>query len=246
MISIRGLGFGYPGGRPALAEISLEHAKGLTLGLLGANGSGKSTLLAILAGIFTPTHGQVRVADVLSPDRQAEMRRVTGLMLQDADLQILGSTVGEDICLGLNNPDDPLAKELAARFGLLERWNDPVQTLSTGQKRKLCLAAVLRGSPQVLLYDEPFAGLDYPAALELRRIVAANRAEGLTQVVASHDLDCLDGLVDAWAVLHRGQLVLHGAGDAVFPHLERYGVRPPAYWLAAQGRPAWPAAADPS
>lgn len=242
MISLENLGYDYPDGGPALADVSLHLPEGGLLVLAGVNGSGKSTLLALLAGIFTPTAGSVRIGPYASPGDCHRFRELVSLVVQDSDLQIVGATVGEDLCLGLPPRDAPglfRARAMAERFGLAGLWDAPVQTLSGGQKRRLCLAASLRDAPKVLVLDEPFANLDYPGVVMMREIIADNRRAGLTQVVAAHDVEPLADLADAWAVLASGRLALSGGAGDVFPRLREFGVRPPCSWLLGQGVVPW-------
>nr|WP_319775860.1 ABC transporter ATP-binding protein [uncultured Sphaerochaeta sp.] len=242
MITASNVSFAYPGQAPTLKGIDLHLEPGRTLGLVGANGSGKSTLLTLLAGIFAPTEGRLKVGGFNSPGQEKEIRQLTGLVLQDADLQILGATVGEDICLGVEQDETTPGEEtlkIAERFSLRSLWDQPVQTLSWGQKRRLCLAAVLRKHPRILLLDEPFSGLDYPGIKEMRTILSANREAGLTQVVATHDLEPIADLTDEWAVVNAGELVLYGQPDQIFDRLDDYSVRPPCSWQAGLGVRPW-------
>jgi biotin transport system ATP-binding protein len=130
------------------------------------------------------------------------------------------------------------ARRLAERFGLRD-GEAPVHTLSLGSRRKLCIVTALRDAPAVLLLDEPFAGLDYPAVREMRAILAENRAAGVTQLVAAHDLEAFADLADRWVVLQRGRVAATGTADEVFPALRGHGVRPPGGWLSARGLPPW-------
>ncbi len=242
MITCRGLGFGYERGTRTLAEVDFHLPEGRLLGLVGANGSGKSTLLAILAGLFVPREGEARVAGHVTPGEEAALRQSAGLVVQNADLQILGSTVEEDLLLGVESRPGgrvEAARELARRFDLEESWERPVQTLSGGQKRKLAICGILLREPRVLLLDEPLSGLDYPAALELRAILAEQRRAGLTQVVAAHDVEPLADLADLWAVLERGRLRAFGPAAEVFGRLREFGVRPPCSWQAGRGVQPW-------
>jgi biotin transport system ATP-binding protein len=241
MIAVTRLGYAYPGDEPVLASVSLEVAGGDLVGLVGANGSGKSTLMALVAGLYTPTEGSLSVDGFGNPGQGASVRAVCRLVMQDADLQILGATVEEDLLLGRKRSEETVhrARELAARFNLLEAWERPVHTLSWGMKRKLCLAAALLDEPKVLLLDEPFSGLDYPAMREMRRLLAENREAGLTQIVSSHDLECFVDMVDQLAVLDRGRLVLAGPPHAVLGDMRDHGVRPPCSWNAGQGIMPW-------
>ena len=242
MITLSKVSYAYPGREPALKDIDFHLEEGRTLGLVGPNGSGKSTILALLTGLFAPTEGRIQVGLHASPGGEKEIRALTGLVLQDADLHVLGATVGEDLCLGIDNGDRRAleqARILADRFDLTDLWESPGQTLSWGQKRKLCIAGVLRKKPSVMLLDEPFSGLDYPGAREVRAILAENKRLGLTQVAAAHDLEPLADLADQWAVLNRGRLVLFGPASEVFDRVDEFGVRPPCSWQAGLGTRPW-------
>ncbi|MDZ7759404.1 MAG: energy-coupling factor ABC transporter ATP-binding protein [Desulfovermiculus sp.] len=231
MIHIDQLGFAY-NGQPVLTDVTAHISPGECVALLGANGSGKSTLLMLLTGLYTPIQGRVRVGEIRSPGQQKSLRRSVGLLLQDADLQILGATVQEDLELGLGaeQKDRDAAWDLAGRFALQDKWETPVQHLSGGQKRKLCLAGMLLRHPGVLLYDEPFSGLDYPAMLELRSLLKANAAQGITQIVAAHDVEPLIGVASGCLVLYQGELIYSGSLSDVMDDLARYNVRPPCSW----------------
>jgi biotin transport system ATP-binding protein len=241
MIAADGLGYAYAGRPPALAGVGFALPRGALCGVVGANGSGKSTLLALLAGLFTPTAGWLEVGGARSPGAEEAIRRRAALVLQDPDQQIIGATVEEDLLLGLPAADAAgraRALGLAARFGLADPAA-PVHTLSLGSRRKLCVVTALRDAPEVLLLDEPFAGLDHPGVREVRALLAASRAAGLTQVVAAHDLEPFADLADAWLVLAGGRLARAGTAEQVFPALQDHGVRPPVAWLAARGIDPW-------
>ncbi|MCF8104593.1 MAG: energy-coupling factor ABC transporter ATP-binding protein [Desulfohalobiaceae bacterium] len=228
MIRVRDLSFGYSGDE-VLKQISFEAARGRCVGLLGANGSGKSTLLGLLGGLFSPVSGSICIQDLQSPGQEPAIRRQTGLLLQEAELQILGATAREDLDLSLRTRgcrDKGKALELAGRFGLLEVLDQPVQHLSGGQKRKLCLAAVLLKKPDVLLFDEPFSGLDYPSSQELRAILQENRKQGISQIIAAHDLEPLLGIVETCLILQQGRLVSAGEIADIRERLSEFGIRP--------------------
>lgn len=241
MIELRDVRFTYGRGE-ILRGISFGLDRGSILALVGANGSGKSTLLTLLAGMHSPTNGRLIVAGSASPGQEKAIRAKTGLVVQDADLQILGATVGEDLCLGLSPTDlagEAEARQLAERFRLAGYWDEPVQALSWGQKRKLCIAATLRRKPDVLLLDEPFSGLDYPGVREMRALLHANKAAGLTQVVSAHDIEPLADITDHWAVLNKGILVAWGRAEEVFSLLAEHDVRPPCSWQSGLGVRPW-------
>ncbi|EGB14133.1 ABC transporter related protein [Pseudodesulfovibrio mercurii] len=241
MLELNTVTFAYPAGDEVLSGVSLKVEKGGLLGLAGANGSGKSTLLALMAGLYAPTGGSLEVAGRVSPGHEGDIRLVCRLVMQDADLQILGATVEEDLLLGRGRDEAVTAeaRTMAERLNLLKYWDRPVQTLSWGTKRKLCLAAALLDRPRVLLLDEPFSGLDYPGVREMRALIRANREAGLTQVVSSHDLEPYIDLVDALAVLDNGELVLNGPAETVLDRVAEHAVRAPGSWTACRTIQPW-------
>jgi len=243
VITLSSLSFSYPGARaPSLRDIDFHVPEGSLLCLCGVNGSGKSSLLSLLAGLYAPTSGSLSVSGIQSPGSEDKLRNLSALVLQDADLQIIGSTVAEDMLLafpqGLEAAEES-ARDMAARFGLADQWDAPVHTLSYGQKRKLCLAVALLGSPGLLLLDEPFSGLDYPAIRELRGILAANRGLRLTQIISVHDLEPVIDLADQMVVLHHGAQVMQGAPQEVLDGITAYGVRQPCSWQRGFGITPW-------
>lgn len=244
MISAVSVHFAHAPSAPILQNIHFTLDKGRILGLVGPNGAGKSTLLALLAGLLTPSSGAIRVPGT---DAQADgeaLRRKAALVLQEADLTIIGTTIEEDICLGLAPGRRNEALALAGRLRL-PAPGTPVHTLSHGQKRKLCLAAALLRQPELLLLDEPFAGLDYPGIREIRAMLQANRDSGLTQIIACHDLEPLADLADLWLVLSAGRQAAFGPAREVFPLLESLDVRPPCSWRAGLGILPWDAPYEP-
>lgn len=241
MITLRSIDYTYSSGGTVLADISLHIEQGKLIGLVGANGSGKSTLLSLISGLFTPENGTVHVAEMQSPGDERRIRSICRMVMQDADLQILGATVEEDLLLGRTRSAEAekLARKMATRFDLIEAWERPVQTLSWGMKRKVCLAAALLDEPDVLLLDEPFSGLDYAGMREMRAMIVENKEAGLTQMISSHDLECLVDLVDELAVLDQGRLAAFGPPEQVLDHVREHGVRPPSSWSAGLGIIPW-------
>lgn len=237
MIAAQGLAFSHRGAEnEALHDLSFMVNRGSLVCLAGENGSGKSTLLGLLAGVYEPGAGRLEI-------RAAAGRKArVGLVPQDPELYILGSLVEEDLLLGLN-PKDPSAREralrLAARFGLEAQLGQSVHTLSYGQKKKLSLASALAAEPDLLLLDEPFAGLDYPSALAMREALEKNKQLGLTQIVCEHNLDLVADLSDAFLLLNEGRLAACGPGSEVFPLMPDNGVRPPCWWFSGAAGPLW-------
>ena len=242
MINVRGLCYSYHDDQNALDDMNFHVKKGELVCLAGVNGSGKSTLLSILSGIFTPDSGVVTVGGFELPRQEKEIRRITGLVLQDPDVQILGGTVCEDLLMGKVRPGKDQvdqARAMAGKFGLGHSFDKPVQNLSYGQKRKLCLASQALFGPEVMLMDEPFSNLDYPAQKQMRAILRDNKDGGMTQIVSTHELEPVADLADRVMVISKGRLVLEGAPSEVMDHIEKYGIRPPCSWLIGRELAPW-------
>lgn len=150
--------------------------------VLGRNGSGKSTLARIMAGLQKPTNGTVRIGgvDVLR-DRRGALAAV-GILFQNPDHQIIFPTVAEELAFGLTQmgmaKDEVEARvaETLARFGKGAWKEAAIHQLSQGQRQLVCLMAILAMNPKVILLDEPFAGLDIPTGMHLRRVLDATDA----------------------------------------------------------------------
>ncbi|AGW12337.1 energy-coupling factor ABC transporter ATP-binding protein [Megalodesulfovibrio gigas] len=231
MISAANLEFAYADAPPALQDLTFALTAGSITCLAGRNGSGKSTLLGLMAGLYPPTRGVLHLAGHQSPGDERALRSRARLVLQEADLQCLGATVGEDLLLGTD--DLAAARTLAARMGLAALWDAPIHTLSHGQKRKCAIAAALLATPDVLLLDEPLSGLDHPAVLELRAIIQENQTAGMTQVISTHDLEPVLDLCDHVLALEAGRLVCFDTPAAALPRLAAMGLRPPCSWRFA-------------
>lgn len=235
------LSYGWTKTLPALQAIHFQLERGQRLCICGCNGGGKSTLLQLLSGILVPLSGTVLLEG--TPADADRLRARAALLMQDADMQIIGSTVGEDLLLSWAEPTSEQtdkAQTLASRFELLDLWDRPVHALSYGQKRKLCLCTALLSEPDILLLDEPCSGLDYPAMIQLRKQLQESRK--LTQLITTHDLEPLIDLVDSVLILHRGQQTFFGSPEAALKALEQHpewGIRLPCLWKHEQHIISW-------
>jgi len=202
--------FAYPRGAAVLTGLSLRIRHGERVAILGANGAGKSTLLLHLNALLLPVRGIITVAGLPVDDSHArEIRRRVGLVFQDPDDQLFLPTLLEDVAFGpLNEGLPPLAAEAAARdqlrsLGLEPAADRAAHHLSGGEKRLASLATVLVSRPDILVLDEPTAGLDARAR---RRVVDLLRRRTETLVLATHDLDVARALCARAIVLADGRV----------------------------------------
>lgn len=184
--------------------------------LLGANGSGKTTLLQHLNGLLRPCAGELVFEGRPLDYRRASLsslRRRVGLVFQNPDHQLISASVFEDVSYGplnLGLPADTVrqrvgdALRLVGMSGLVDR---PVHRLSFGQKKRVCIAGVLAMQPEVLLLDEPLAGLDAATQAELLGVLDKLAAMGLTIVLSSHDIDFAYRWADELHLLADGQCI---------------------------------------
>lgn len=199
---------------PALAGVSLRVAPGERIALLGANGAGKTTLLRLLAGLIFPQRGSYRAFGrevteqlLLHDPFGMYFRKAVGIVFQNADAQLFNATVEDDIAFGplqLGEPPEEVrsrTREVVETFRLTPLLRRPPFALSTGEKKKVALASVLTMEPQVLLLDEPTAGLDPRSSLTLLDRIAEAGRTGTTVLTATNDLHVVADLATRVIVL---------------------------------------------
>ena len=224
ILAAESLTYHYPGGVAALNGLTLTVRRGARLALLGANGSGKSTLFLHLNGTLRPQAGRVCLDGAAAGyDRRAlkRWRSRVGLVLQDPDDQLFAATVWEDVSFGplnLGLPEDEVRRRLEATLQSLSiaaLAGRPTHMLSFGQKRRVALAGLLALGPDVLLLDEPMAGLDPESAAQLRSILDRLSAAGTTLVLSTHDVEFARDWADEAAILQAGTVLAQGAPDSL-------------------------------
>lgn len=210
IFSLDGVTFAYPEGRSLFEELHFSLREGERIGLFAPNGSGKTTLLRLIVGLETPLSGRVllRGAPVTDERGWRELRRKVGVVLQSADDQLFCPTVLEDVAfgplnLGLNREAArDTALEALHALGLGGFEHRLTHKLSGGEKKLVCLAAVLSMRPEALLLDEPAAGLDQIAEERLIAILQTLPAA----LVISHDRDFLRKTVSQALTIANGRL----------------------------------------
>ena len=197
------------GRRRALSRISFQTRKGSILGLLGPNGAGKSTMLAVLATLMRPSSGSVRYGTHTAVASGAALRSRIGILGHDLFLYP-ELTARENLAFfaGLYGAVHPQAAADAAlqRSGLADRADDPVASFSRGMRQRVALERALIHNPRLVLLDEPFTGLDDASTAALIARLQGLRESGAIVVVATHDLDLAEGLLDTALFLRDGRV----------------------------------------
>ncbi len=223
----------FPDGTTAIKDISLRILSGEFVVIAGANGSGKTVLIRHLNGLLTPTSGTVRLNGELIAKNMMLARTKIGLIFQDSDSQLVGQTVAEDVAFGPENlglpreeVDKRVKKSLAA-VGMEEMAAQNPYSLSGGQKKRLAIAGVLAMQPDILIFDEPFTGLDFPGVVAVLRQLTALHQAGHTIILVTHELEKVLAHADRLAVIYQGRLAEDGKPADVIARVENYGVRMP-------------------
>ena len=234
-------GVGTPFEKKAVNDVSFSVNKGELIGIIGHTGSGKSTLVQMLNGLMKPTSGQVLLDGVDIWDKPKEIRKIrfkVGMVFQYPEYQLFEETVYKDIAFGPTNKGlsaGEIDKEVrrAARFtGLKDELLDKSPfDLSGGEKRRAAIAGVIAMDPDVLVLDEPTAGLD-PMGRDvlLSQIVRYHKERQNTVLLVSHSMEDIARVADRIVVMNKSQLVMFDETQKIFARgdeLEKIGLRIP-------------------
>jgi ABC-type multidrug transport system ATPase subunit len=208
-LSIRELSRNF-GRRRALSRVSLDCRAGEIVGLLGPNGAGKSTLLAIISTLAAPSSGEVLYGGRTAKQIGAPVRSRIGVLSHDlhlySELTAMENLVFFGRLYGVANAEAAAADALR-RARLDDRADDVVSGFSRGMRQRLALERALLHSPRLLLLDEPFTGLDDASTMALIERLRELRSAGCIMLVATHDLDIGEAVLDRAVILHDGRLI---------------------------------------
>ena len=229
MLEVKNIKYSYTKDYQALKGVSLKVEKGEMVALLGKNGAGKSTLFLHLNGIYEPDEGQVFIdGEELKYDKKSllKFRQKVGIVFQNPDDQIFAPTVEEDVAFGPLNLKLPMEEvqkrvtESLARVGMSGFEKKAPHHLSGGQKKRVAIAGILAMKPEIMVLDEPTAGLDPQGVRGLSKLLKELNEEGITIIISTHEVDLVPNYAKKVFVLVDGLLVAEGTPKGIFAQPE--------------------------
>lgn len=221
-------------GTIALDGVSFSIRHGEFTVVAGSNGSGKSVLMSLIANLEEPTSGSI-----------ASSSRA-GLIFQDADAQILGETPEEDVSFGVKNcglKKEALSEQVIKALeqtGLLDKKNSYARSMSGGEKRRLAVAGILAMNRSFIIFDEPFANLDWPGVKQVCAILKKLKLEKKTVIVLTHELEKVLALADRFIVLDKGKIQFNGTPqEGLEKNLEQWSIRNPLVQYKSMDNLIW-------
>ena len=230
MFKINNLTYQYDKSRKALDNITMDFDRGDIIGIIGSNGSGKSTLFNNLMGILKATQGEILYKNnQMKYDKKSlyNLRKEVGIVFQDPEKQIFYSMVYDDLAFELRNIGME-EKNIKVRINkALEAVNGedfidrPVHSLSFGQKKRVAIASVIAMDNDLVLLDEPTAGLDPESTRAIVDIIKSMYKKGKKIIITSHDMNLIYGICDYVYVLNQGRIISEGNVEEVFVDEEK-------------------------
>ncbi len=228
-LSTENLSFTYPDGTRALKNINIEIEKGEKVAIIGPNGAGKSTLFSHFNGLTEPTSGCVKIEGKpisFEKDELLKVRQKVGIVFQDPNDQLFAPTVKEDIAfgpmnLGLSYDEVEKRVEDALKMVGMENYEDKTpHHLSGGQQKRIAIAGIIAMKPELMILDEPTAGLDPDGVEKVLNIMNQLNEEGMTLIISSHDIDMISKYTDKIFVLYNGEIIESGNKNKIFSDME--------------------------
>lgn len=225
----------FPDGSIALDNVSFSIFRGEFTVLAGKNGSGKSVLMTLIAALEEPTDGKITLHNAKP-----------GLVFQEAESQILGETPFEDVSFGAKNcglKKDALSKKVEwalEQTDLYYKKDANARMMSGGEKRRLAVSGILAMDKDLLIFDEPFANLDFDGVKSVCEILRQLKDDGRTVIVLTHELEKILALADRFIILNKGKILFNGTpSDGLKLNLEDFGIRNPLREYKALGDLLW-------
>mgnify|MGYP000863664014 FL=1 len=215
--------YAYGNGKPALDGVTVDICKGEKIAVMGSNGSGKSTFFLNLNGVYTPDKGKIVYREMtVNKKNLNELRKNIGIVFQDPDNQIIASTVLAEVGFGPMNlklPKDEVLKRVNKAMSYMDISDykkRPPHYLSGGEKKRVSIADIIAMEPEVIIFDEPEAGLDPFNTLMLEEVLAKLDSEGKTILISTHDVDFAYRWAERILVFCRGKIIADGTPLEIF------------------------------
>ena len=228
-LSTKNLSYTYPDGTHALKNINMEIYKGQKVAIMGPNGAGKSTLFSHFNGLTEPTSGHVEVdGKAIKYDRDTllEVRQKVGIVFQDPNDQLFAPTVKEDVAfgpmnLGLDYEEvEKRVDEALTMVGMEQYMDKTPHHLSGGQQKRVAIAGIIAMRPEIMILDEPTAGLDPEGVEKVLDILNNLNKEGMSIVISSHDIEMVNEFAEKIFVLNNGEILESGDKHEIFSNKE--------------------------
>ncbi|MDO9492134.1 energy-coupling factor ABC transporter ATP-binding protein [Acetobacterium sp.] len=238
ILKVNNLHYSYGNGNPALDGISVDIYKGEKIAVIGSNGSGKSTFFLNANGVLKADHGEISYqGTVINKKNLRELRKNIGIVFQEADNQIIASTVMAEVGFGPMNlklPKEEVierVEEALSYMNILDFKDRPPHYLSGGEKKRVTIADVIAMKSEVIIFDEPTAALDPLNAQMLEEVLVKLGEEGKTMLISTHDVDFAYRWAERAIVFDQGKIIADGTPLDIFKNtgiLEQANLKRPA------------------
>ena len=228
-LETKDLSFTYPDGTQALRNVNIKIKKGDKIAIMGPNGAGKSTLFSHFNGLSEPTSGHVEIDGekiIFERDELLKVRQKVGIVFQDPNDQLFAPTVKEDVAFGPMNLGleydevERRIKEALEMVGMSGFEEKTPHHLSGGQQKRVAIAGIIAMRPEIMILDEPTAGLDPEGVDKVLKILNNLNDEGMSIVISSHDIEMVNEFADKIFVLYDGEIIAQGDKHQIFSDKE--------------------------
>ena len=228
-LETKNLSFTYHDGTEALKNVNIQIKKGEKIAIMGPNGAGKSTLFSHFNGLTEPTSGHVEVEGekiIFEREELLKVRQKVGIVFQDPNDQLFAPTVKEDVAFGPMNLGleydevEKRIKESLEMVGMSGFEDKTPHHLSGGQQKRVAIAVIVAMRPDIMILDEPTAGLDPEGVDKVLDILDNLNKEGMSIVISSHDIEMVNQFADRIFVLYDGEIIAEGDKNQIFSDKE--------------------------
>ena len=228
-LETKNLSYTYPDGTQALKDVNIQIKKGEKIAIMGPNGAGKSTLFSHFNGLTEPTKGYVEVDGekiIFEKDELLKVRQKVGIVFQDPNDQLFAPTVREDVAFGPMNLGleyEEIEKRISESLEMVGMSGFEDKTphhLSGGQQKRVAIAGIVAMRPDIMILDEPTAGLDPEGVDKVLDILNNLNREGISIIISSHDIEMVNQFADKIYVLYGGEIIAYGDKHQIFSDKE--------------------------